>query len=238
MPKVYRDRQSYRNKEFGSNKAKLEQKKMSEVIYEGGWFGMTHLSLWEHWKLFHDVHLNKYPFTVLEIDADTHEMISDSRLDMCTCTESLIPEESWDHLDILHGDVLGGLFNHYPKIGYTTIDSEVVYREPMFTYGHLDYCCNAIGLTEGGFELNLRRLANWWGLRRAFHLDITLSRRGKDGDALNAIMLDQFIPATFKSCRWSMVQYWKEHYHDSTAMTTAFYIFVRNQSSYKKYQQG
>lgn len=228
---------SYVDKDFGSKKAQLERKKMSEVIYEGGWFGMTHTSMWNHWKLFHKVHLNKYPFTVLEIDPTTYDYIKDSRLDMCTCTESLIPEESWDHLDVIRGDVLEALFNHYPKIGYKTIHGKSVYRNPMYTYAHLDFCCNAIGLTEGGFERNLRRLAKWWGLCDVFHLDITLSRRGARSDELNNIILDQFIPTTFKSCRWSIVGYWKKNYFDTAAMTTAFYVFMRKADGYKKYQR-
>lgn len=213
---------SYVDKEFGSVKAELERQKLSEVIYEGGWFGMTHLTPKEHYDLFHPVHLGNYPFTILEIDGATYGAIKHKL--------------GYNHgMNVIRGDVLEGLFDYYPKAGYNVIKGKAVYRKPIYTYGHLDFCCNAVGLTENGFERNLRRLAKWWGLCDVFHLDITLSRRAACSDELNGILLDKFIPITFKSCRWSLVRHWKKNYCDTSAMTNAFYVFMREAGSYKKY---
>jgi hypothetical protein len=197
---------SYLTKKFGPEKYELEKRKASEVIGEGGWFGLTQRSVLEHWELFHNVHHGKYPFVAVERDFDTYYEIKDTTLP--------------DNAVIRLGDIFEYMFNGYGKSGF--------YKKPIFSYAHLDFCCTAVALTDEKIEYWIRQLAKWWAIRSPFHLDITVSCWGdRNNLASQHVLLDHFIPTAFRQVNWTQTRYWKKTYKDTSAMTTAFYIFSK-----------
>jgi hypothetical protein len=241
---------SYYTKKFGIKKEVLEKRKVSETIYEGGWFGLTHTSIFTHNDRFFPIHLGKYPFVAIERDEETFEDMATQMIDMAGalhCFDSTQQEDfdKFELIKLLKGDLFDELFRAYPKTAFSQKERRtfrsgyLVYRKPMFTYGHLDFCCSAVKLTDEKLEYNLRRLAKWWALTEVFHLDITVSRRGDKKDATSNILLDHIIPNTFRQLNWTQINRWKENYRDkdSAAMTTAFYIFRKELSKNKHFEE-
>jgi hypothetical protein len=193
-------------KEFGPAKYDLEQRKANEVIGEGGWFGLTKERVKEHWKAYYKVHHGKYPFVAIERDFDTYFKMKEL--------------DTAPNVMVCQGDIFEVMFNSFGKNGF--------YKKPIFSYAHLDFCCTAVVLTDEKIEYWIRQLAKWWALRSPFHLDITVSCWGdRNNNASQRVLLDHFIPTAFRQVNWTQTRYWKQTYKDSSAMTTAFYIFSK-----------
>lgn len=211
----------YSGKTFGPKKARLEADKLALVDNRGGWFGLTHQNFMEHYHSYSKHMRSKSPFVAIERNLNTYRLMQkDARV---------LADRRF--IKLIHGDLFEDLFNAYPLFGYCTSCrddfGEVPKRTPLFNYGHLDFCCTAAMLTEEGLERFLRRLAKWWALKRTFHLDITVSKRGDRDNNSSTVLMDYFIPNVFKQLNWEMVYAAVVDYYDTNAMITAFYIFKK-----------
>lgn len=214
----------YSEKEFGWNKAKLEADKLALVCNKGGWFGLTHKNFMNHYQGYNKHMRSKSPFVAIERDLNTFLLMQKD-------AKGLADRR---FIKLIQGDLFEDLFKAYPPYGYHTnqrdAHGKVKKRIPLFNYGHLDFCCTAAMLTEEGLEKFLRRLAKWWALKRTFHLDITVSKRGDRDNNSSTVLLDYFIPNAFKQLGWRMTYAAAVDYFDTNVMITAFYIFTKQYS--------
>lgn len=212
---------SYANKKFGNKKSMIEEDSFSNLPNKlGGFFGLVQNAFVKHYNLYAPKLLKHSPFFVAELDATTFGNIK--KASKCVVDS---------RINLYHGDIFEGLFSSYPKLGHRPFHGKIVHRAPMFAYGHLDFCCTAKGLTDSGFEQNMRKLATWWNLTDIFRMDITVSKRADNG--FSELMLIKYVPELFRISKWRVNMLTAVDYCDTSAMRRVFYEFIRAEPWYR-----
>jgi hypothetical protein len=207
----------YGQKTFGIKKACLEQANRAFTKGKGGWFGLTHKSLKTHWELFGSILRPRSPFLVVEREKDVYNNIK--------WHAARIKDP---RIKVLYGDVFECLFGAYPHSPCNTVQGKSIYRVPLFTYGHLDFCCSALTLQRDGFEQRMYQLSRWWNLKDRFHLDVTVSKRGdKKGFRTAKLLLEMVVPNIFEQASWIVEDVQVMDYCDTSAMRNVFCILKR-----------
>ena len=207
---------TYVDKRFGERKEAVENMNAKAMETRGGWFGLTHVSVLKHYNRFKDKLRPKSPFLIAERDYDTARAV---RLEASKINDPRIY--------VLEGDLFDKMFNVYPSTGSNCVHGETIYRVPLFSYGHLDFCCTAATLSEQHFEANIRKLAKWWALKDTFYLDVSVAHRGDKGMKSAKIMLEDYVPNVFLQLNWKMHYGRKIDYRDTSMMRNVFYKFER-----------
>jgi len=207
---------TYVDKVFGTKKEAVEEKNARAMETRGGWFGLTHTSVIKHYNRFKDKLRPKSPFLIAEHDMATFEIIRKEAISI-----------NDQRIRLIEGDLFDRMFNMYPTSACNVVNGRAVYRVPIFAYGHLDFCCTAVTLTEQHIESNLRKLAKWWALKDTFYLDISVAHRGDRGMESARILLEGFVLNTFHQLNWKCCYARKIDYKDTSMMRNAFYKFER-----------
>lgn len=207
---------TYAEKRFGPKKEAVENKNAMNMETKGGWFGLTHVSVLRHYNRFKDKLRPKSPFLIAEHDYDTARIV---RLEASKINDPRIR--------VIEGDLFDNMFGMYPEAPCNCVDGETIYRVPLFSYGHLDFCCTAVTLSEQHIEANVRKLAKWWALKDVFYLDISVAHRGDKRMKSAEILLEKYVPNAFMQLNWKMHYGRKINYKDSSMMRNVFYKFER-----------
>jgi len=212
---------SYSNKKFGCSKKSIERLTFNRIPdNSGGFFGLVHKSLNEHYDMYKPKLRRLSPFFVAETDAAT---FADIRRKAGYIND--------DRVKLYQGDIFKGLFSSFPKSAHNHIRDMAVYRCPLFSYGHLDFCCTAKGLTDAGFESNMRKLATWWNIKDHFRMDVTVSKRADKG--FSTLMLTRYVPELFIISGWTCRKMEVVNYCDTSAMRRVYYEFERKRPWYR-----
>ena len=215
---------SYFDKRFGHNKRQIEVSNANKVLERGGWFGLTHLSVMEHYHRFKPMLRPRSPFIIVERNEDTYWEIDN-------IVRSKLRKDN--RVSVEQGDIFSEMFYRYPKTPFNTVHGVARYRTPLFRYAHLDFCCTAATLTDEGIERNIRKLAKWWAVKDIFYLEIVVAHRGDKNLKCSEILMRHFIPNTFEQLNWVVEEKTIRDYHDTSCMRNAFYKFKR-QTSWKE----
>jgi hypothetical protein len=207
---------TYVNKRFGHRKEAVEETNAASMTTTGGWFGLTHISVSKHYNRFKDKLRAKSPFLIAEIERDTLKIIHEEAIKI-----------NDPRIRVLNGDLFTEMMAMYPATAFNTIDGSGVYRVPLFSYGHLDYCCTAVALSEQNVYRDIRKLASWWALKDTFYLDISVCHRGDKGLKGAKTLLEMYVPNTFEQLNWKMTCMRKIDYRDTSMMRNVFYKFER-----------
>lgn len=246
---------SYVNKEFGEKKAQLEEYKLGLIQDVGGWFGLPHVMFHTHYYNYVPYLVPSYPFFAVERDRASFNLMRQSLMalennnlgdyggevaggDYYDMRRSPITGYRAEHFGeriVKHGDLFEMLFKSHPATKYIQDGSGKI-RKPQYSYGHLDFCCTAVKLTDEHFEYNLRQLAQWWNLKSPFHLDITVALRGDKNRASAVLLFQHTIPTIFQQVNWKLDSGFVTTYADTQSkMMTGLFIFHKDYRYMKNY---